>query len=782
MNEAEFQTHILQKVKEAFPLLPSDIQLERYLKLQLGHHKVIIDGKENDANETKGRFDVLVKHHGIPLLLIELKAPGIPITHSDELQALSYARLHTPIAPIYMVTNGTTTICKRTYDCTEINLTEEGATLEKILQSANKIAAIDTEDAIRTLLSVSKDTWIPLLEEWSNEEISSLSGNLRDLSAPLTESFSIPRELSKKISEIPDLNKQIIVVHGRPHCGITNSLTQIYNFTKDLLSVFIDSRRHADILQSLANRLSRKLSFGISKDDVRKWLNSNRGLSGILFICDGIPSEGVNEIIDYARSGLCGFILGVDSETYRCITYDGKASRYNIALAPNLVFEQEQLSVDEYSHAKDIISKTFSTEIMPGDIYVPELKWPRLLRILSAIIPEDIALRKTDVLEEKLVMPAILHHSILKSMSAKLVKSHQIKYDLQRLAKAYLNQYTASGDLTAIKRNALRGTYSLLPEILENDLGEPRILRLCTLGFLTWSDDPIIGPVLVIKNEEILAYFISLQWQKDMISMTDIDVVKSEIPKIINICHFVPMSEIALAHALAEISQTSQDATSLIANFLINSKPTESILSAGSMIDIVSLSDTAPIQLEEGENRKIRGNLIPWLAMSYLLVEEMAKDEQGIARNFDIFAIICQYDDFLWQPRPSDIDSIIPFKFHDMPDGSSIPCYHMGIVEPVQQALYTIASRYPLHFQSFAKWAYEEGNTHIKWRILSVAMLLASSTNEEISHSAEIIIQNLSDDFNDCNDSNDENFASPLIVGSSLTNPFHIDFGCAKTI
>jgi hypothetical protein len=56
--------------------LSGDLRAERYLRLKLGHHEVVVDGISTDKKIVKGRSDVVVFQNEVPLLLAELKAPN----------------------------------------------------------------------------------------------------------------------------------------------------------------------------------------------------------------------------------------------------------------------------------------------------------------------------------------------------------------------------------------------------------------------------------------------------------------------------------------------------------------------------------------------------------------------------------------------------------------------------------------------------------------------------------------------------------------------------------
>jgi Type I restriction enzyme R protein N terminus (HSDR_N) len=109
-NEAELQARLEPRIRAALPLLPAKIKLEHYLHIRLGHRSLTLDGADLNKGTILGRYDVLVLVEDRPLILAELKAPDVPVTEDDVRQVLSYARVHQPLVPLVLVTNGRTTI------------------------------------------------------------------------------------------------------------------------------------------------------------------------------------------------------------------------------------------------------------------------------------------------------------------------------------------------------------------------------------------------------------------------------------------------------------------------------------------------------------------------------------------------------------------------------------------------------------------------------------------------------------------------------------------------
>src|SRR3569623_1599793 len=258
-KEAELQARLESRIRAALPLLPAKIKLEHYLHLRLGHRSLTLDGMAFDKSAIQGRYEVLVLVEDTPLILAELKAPDVPVTDDDICQALSYARLHQPLVPLVLITNGTTTILRRTYDGAELQASDVGSDrLGTVLSAAAALAAATTEDAIRTLLGASREEWGKLLAAWSHEAIEALTGGVREFGRPIPRGFVILRDAAQQVEDRLSEGARVVVLHGPPLSGVTNVLAQFAS--KSALPVLlVDGHASRDVLQFIANRLSREL-------------------------------------------------------------------------------------------------------------------------------------------------------------------------------------------------------------------------------------------------------------------------------------------------------------------------------------------------------------------------------------------------------------------------------------------------------------------------------------------------------------------------------------------
>lgn len=78
-----------------------EISCEDHFSISLGHSTIQVNKKN-----IKGHSDILIARNKKPLAIVETKKPSHKLTDQDAIQAISYARLLSSIAPFAIVTNG----------------------------------------------------------------------------------------------------------------------------------------------------------------------------------------------------------------------------------------------------------------------------------------------------------------------------------------------------------------------------------------------------------------------------------------------------------------------------------------------------------------------------------------------------------------------------------------------------------------------------------------------------------------------------------------------------
>ncbi len=357
------------------PLLPATIKVEHYLNLRLGHRAMTIDGKQLENGTVKGRYDVLVTMDVTPLILGELKAPDVDLTDDDVAQALSYARVHQPMVPLVLVTNGRKLRLLRTYDGEDLSPDDmEGMRLQAVLKGAAALAASATEDAIRTLLGTSGVVWGQLFRVWNDELIAGMTGGVREFSRPIVRELTISREAVEQVDAALTSGARVVIVHGPPFAGVTNVFAQIGNSISAGPVLLIDAGAAPDPLQFIANRLSRELDIGVSKDDLRNWLNTRKALLDLTLAIDGLPKDGVEELVDLANAGLLRLVLGMGTDLYHQISAAAGRIQQSIIGRSASAVELLPFSDDEFYRACDLLATSFGAYFFNGAQHVPELR------------------------------------------------------------------------------------------------------------------------------------------------------------------------------------------------------------------------------------------------------------------------------------------------------------------------------------------------------------------------------------------------------------------------
>jgi hypothetical protein len=735
-NEAELQASLVVKVRAALPLLPANIKLERYLKLRLGHRALNIDGTAIEPGVIHGRYDVLVLLEDTPLVLAELKAPEEDVTEDDVRQALSYAGLHRPMVPLVLVTNGKKHLLRQTFDGKELDPSIVGAEqLKDALKAASALAAGSVEQAIRTLLGASGKVWSGLLTSWTDETVSALNGGVRDFARPIPREFVIPRRAVKEIEDRLAAGARVVVLHGPPLSGVTNALAQYARGDQTGTTLFVDGRSVPDVLQFMANRLTRELVFPVSKDDLRGWLNARRGLLDLRLAIDGLPREGVEELVEFANAGLVRLVLGLGSADYRkAAAVEGRSEQSPLGRSAASV-ELLPLSDEEFFESCEVLERSFGAGFYRGAEHVPDLRHPRKLRVIVSTLPSG-PIEKGSVRETVIMLPPIPGPQTLRAFSRGLVPDAELRFGLQKVAEAFLadaEQHVRDPDWVA----ATWGRPSVDPAQLEADLGQARIGRLCDLGFLSWVTIPDLGPRLLVRIEELLADSVAEIWAAGLTKTKNETALTAEVERLLRLTFVVPSGEVALALAIFLASRRSDNVLGIVVPFLISRKPTVSKLSAGARVYLLVKDARISLEFGEGTAEKTLGGLDAWVVLSHLASWNMAADGCDATVNFTIFSELGAAPHLIFYPRPIEPNLAPGFHFHDFEGVGSVLCLSTGIVEPLVQAMLGHASEYPQEFVWLAGLAMERRDFHLAWRLLTVARIAQSMVDEDIAAAAQ---------------------------------------------
>lgn len=216
------------KVKIVVPWLvergvnPRDLSFETSFRVRIGRQEINVGSAEKRASDTAaGRLDMLVSREGRNLVVVELKRPGSELTDKDRDQAISYARLVHPIAPLSLVTNGDN---YRLFD----TITKERLKADTHIRDGFGVSlpSADRLEALEIFLSLSPANLLSFCRLQAAEQLRPLVGSAADLSKVYIPELHVERrELHAQLQEfLGDTKTSAFVLLGDSGAGKTSSL------------------------------------------------------------------------------------------------------------------------------------------------------------------------------------------------------------------------------------------------------------------------------------------------------------------------------------------------------------------------------------------------------------------------------------------------------------------------------------------------------------------------------------------------------------------------------
>ena len=331
VNEATLEVRAADALCNALPgLKERSVTAQTSFSIQLGH---VTHTKSAGANTAKGRSDLLVSVDGSPTAIVELKAPGVDLDDDDRAQGLSYARLHEPMVPLVVVSNGNETRVYRTIDGKHLFEIPE---LEALLADVITLGHDKLDAAVKGLLGRDADVWASVSQAVTDAALQHLTGPLADLLKPVVEHMSVKRscipDLMKRIRDArrTSRNEGVIVVRGPPLSGKTNVLVQlVWELRKagDHPVLLLAEDVASDPFDYLADELASVAFRGLKGEDVRSWLRSTVSESPdlrLVMLVDGWTAwEHTNQggqlyaFASACRRGGLPVVLALDDATWQ---------------------------------------------------------------------------------------------------------------------------------------------------------------------------------------------------------------------------------------------------------------------------------------------------------------------------------------------------------------------------------------------------------------------------------------------------------------------------------
>jgi hypothetical protein len=454
-------------------------------------------------------------------------------------------------------------------------------------------------------------------------------------------------------------------------------------------------------------------------------------------VLDGIPNDGIEELTQSANAGLIRVVIGMDSEAYRRASTIGGRVQQSLLGASAVPLELFSLSNKEFRYALESLDKAFGATFFNGAQHVVELRWPRVLRVIAAMLPKGFVPDKSpDGHESRMMIQPIPGPMILEACSRIFVQAPILRFDLQKVAAAFLEdaaQNIANPDWLG----ATWGRPSVEPSLLKSTLGEQRVQELCDYGFLSWIDTQRLGPRLLIRIAELLLHHVAEEWSNNLANLHSRDIFGAEIRRLLDLSVAIPSGELAVAAAIIRAMNKNEIILTDAIEYLIKQKPTTSRLKEGARIDLLMTEGPIRLLFGEGMDEEVVDNIQAWVVLSHLASFPMGHQKLEKTANFYIFLELGSSRHFIYRAQPTELSRVARLHFHEIDGIGSIPCLRTGIVEPLLQAMLAHAHRFPDELVSLAELAMQGRKVHLAWRLLTVGITSKTSTDKHVQRAAE---------------------------------------------
>lgn len=741
MNEATFEAHLGAVLAGLFPANGVKVTHQIQFTVRLGHHDLKADGRK--GWERKGRADVLLTADVGHVAVLELKRPGIDLADDDRDQGLSYARLLTPMPPLVIVSNGTTTHFYKTIDgapWTPSNIDDE--VFAKLVSGAAAVAAAGRDEAIRSLLGSNPDIWADFLRKYTADAFAARAGDLRDFGAPFARGFSVEREVVARLLGKLRKKASAVVVLGPPLSGKSVVLRQCCEKLASgaLIPLYVDaSSARQGPLRLLASVFAKNLFTTTSIDQVRQWLSTSlRTMQGgsrlVLFLDEILPELNdiwlgdLDELLALGETSPLSVVLALDPNTWKALSMrPGRSTKTELGQRAEVV-NLELLSDREFNSAMEQLFEVTRSQPHFGGQYNVEYREPRVLRVIAGRVPprpngDDgtcVKFPSTTTLGE-----------IEMAWGAFVRTNHELVAALRQLARAYIEDVTtraSDAELQLASYRAAAMRYDVAARLLP-----PHVLSwLQQHSFLTTRLGAREEVLLLPRHLELFAKAVALELGEIVLTIAD---VNDAYQALMSRSDMLPLGDIVGAGALQAIADRNPERFSRFIHQALSDAPNTETIPAGATLQVSFGGRVGEIEMPEPS--AMIGNIHPWLVLAQLAMIPMAGRDDEVSPNGRILATVGAFDGFLRRVQDERSRKIVGFHFHEFPGKGSVPCLNNGVVEPVGNAM--IAGFYvrPEEMVSMAEHAISEDLFQLAWRLNAAAREVTSATDTRVAGAAE---------------------------------------------
>lgn len=739
-TEADLEARVRAAIKVAFPWLP-DGAIKHQIKFtfKFGRQNLEVDAGKSRA---EARLDILLEKDGKPLAIMELKRPGLTLTNDDGAQGLSYARLVQPPAPLVVVTNGSEV---RIVETATGNLWQPATATEEafadVIDKASRVASADIRHAIDTLMGTTPNVWMQAVRFVSEETIKELTASWDEPALPFAAGFLVPRAATHQMSRNLVAGERLLVLEGPPLAGKSNVLRELCARTEQsdtLATLYVEAGVGGGVLQTLADAISRSLSWPVSTQEARDWLIRISNHNGVRLVLafDGMRAadpSSVREIEDLSSNAF-GPSLAVVVALDDAVAQSVLKTPNQLSLSPlgrrSKVISIGHLRDGEFKLARALLGQ-HRLFLMKGADMAPEYREPWVLRALTG---SGHAALKDKPETQALTLPSLLGPRLLKLVRKRFAHDHELRRRFRGLARAMI---TDAQDTTRPPEIVLQQLEVgiIRRAAVKSELESDDLQWLIDHGFVRPGMHDLAGATILVRLPELLASEMAHALADEIMKRSKDDLYETAAWTA-GAASNLPLGEVVAAQAIVDVAKRPNGLPIGLISALMAMPPEREVMSMGGQyamvlpngatMDIQFQPDGKGFVIIDGERHEIDlgdeeqvtyKNIHPWLILSHVASTPFeVMGEHGTTRedpNLLLQIATCPVP--LRGNRGPQSLRMLPTL--DLPDGTSIVHSDAGVIEPITLGILDYLSAAKDQADSWVATAVSSGSVALLSRV-----------------------------------------------------------------
>lgn len=285
-SEEDIKLKIVMPYLKSLGFDESELTFEKSYKLNLPRGSVKVD-TDKQIETTHPRLDILVTRNGENLFIVEVKCDSNPLADEDKQQAIIYARLVNPMAPLAIVTNGKEFKIYKVGDGEEIE--EEKTTIlgYKIKEDFERLY----QEAFENFISYSKENVMLFSKTQIAEGMKTLIGSKADPYKKFIPDLYVPsKKLEEVIREFLISDKPVFALLGESGAGKTCAMCGLaVDVSKEHPVLFYKAQDLTEnLIKSIANDFNWEFSAQSEPITLFKRLKTLFRNKNIIIFVDGV--------------------------------------------------------------------------------------------------------------------------------------------------------------------------------------------------------------------------------------------------------------------------------------------------------------------------------------------------------------------------------------------------------------------------------------------------------------------------------------------------------------